>query len=78
MIVLAIVLLYQGYVSARVVWHGAYSRRQKVLQLALVWLVPLLGAALVHLFFASDASPQKPVDTRFFTDGGNNPPGIGG
>ena len=72
------VILYQGYVSLKIALHRSFSRKQKAYQLLLVWLVPLIGAAVVHVFFSADSAPQKVHDTRFFTDGGNNPPGIGG
>ena len=37
------VLIYHAYVSAR-----GYSKRQKVTQFPLIWLVPFFGALLAH------------------------------
>ena len=75
-IVIAVVVLFQAYVSLRIAFYGGYTRTQKAIQILIAWFVPLLGAVVVYLFLTSDKSPSKPLDTRFTPDGGNNPPGI--
>lgn len=44
----AAVILYNAYVSWRVITDDAVSRRQKAAQLGIAWLTPLAGAILVH------------------------------
>jgi len=44
---LAGVVVFQGYVTYRVWRSQAFEREQKNRQARLVWLVPLLGAAIV-------------------------------
>jgi hypothetical protein len=77
-VAITLVVLYQAFVSIRIAWYRGYTWKQKALQLVLIWLVPFLGAAVLHAFLSADLSSAKKLDTRFFTDGGNNPPGIGG
>lgn len=40
--------LYNAYVSWRVITDEASSRKQKFAQLGVAWLIPMLGAILVH------------------------------
>ena len=68
--------LYQLFVSLKVIRSAQYSRTQKLLQIALIWLVPLLGAVGCHIFVAPEAGPTR-EDSTFTPDSGNNPPGVG-
>jgi len=72
----AILVVLQLYVSVRVLLAREYTSLQKWWQLAIVWLVPLLGAVLVRSFLVSDRSRPSDRDTSFISDGGGNPPGI--
>jgi hypothetical protein len=36
------------------------TRTQKLLQLGIVWLVPLVGALLVYIFHRTDSEPRGP------------------
>ena len=36
------------------------TQKQKLLQLGIVWFVPLVGAALVYFFHQADAEPIEP------------------
>jgi hypothetical protein len=65
-IVLLIVLLFQLRVTRRVWRSQAFDRPQKMAQSKLIWLLPLIGAALV-------ASVLEEEDER--TKG--PPPGLG-
>ena len=40
---------YTGWVTSLVLRSSALENRQKVFQTAIVWFIPLLGAAFVHL-----------------------------
>jgi hypothetical protein len=68
--------LFQLYVSIRMLFYGGYGRGQKIVQLLIVWLVPLFGGLLVNSFLTSDEKKQHRHDTRFTPDEGNNPTGM--
>ena len=53
---LAGVLAFQGYVTFRVLRSQAFEREQKNRQARLVWLVPLLGAAIVFSVLVEEES----------------------
>jgi hypothetical protein len=40
--------------TVRVVQSGAYSKSQKLLQVSIIWAVPLAGAAIALLVISSD------------------------
>jgi len=52
---------FQVWLSARVYRSDLYDRQQKVWQLQLIWLLPLLGAGLVFYMLRDEASkvPKK-------------------
>jgi hypothetical protein len=58
-------IAYIVFASILIVRAPAYSKRQKVLQLLLVWLIPLVGAALAHWFATAGVSKLRPVDREF-------------
>jgi hypothetical protein len=53
---------YTGWVTALVVRSSALEKRQKVFQVAIAWLVPVLGAIFVHLI--NRAQDQGPTALR--------------
>ena len=63
--ILAVVLLYQLFVSIFVMRSIEYSRFQKYLQLSLVWLLPLLGAVIAHIFMWNHRTPPQKPDKDF-------------
>jgi hypothetical protein len=65
-IVILLVLLFQLRVTTRVWRSQAFDRPQKMAQSKLIWLMPLIGAALV-------ASVLEEEDER----GKGPPPGLG-
>jgi O-antigen ligase len=65
---------YQLYVTLRVLFAIQYTKVQRLLQLALIWLIPLFGAIVCHVFLVSDAQRPRPRDTAF-TQAPENPPG---
>ena len=60
-----VLLIYQVVVSVLVVRSAFYDLRQKLAQLALIWLLPLLGALLAHWFATRGASPLPRHDSEF-------------
>jgi hypothetical protein len=60
-IALAPLALSNAYVSYRVLSHLGLATSQKALELAVVWLVPIIGVSLVHfIVFARPAGPKDP------------------
>jgi hypothetical protein len=70
---IAVVLIYQGYVTLTVRANSSCTLPQKSLQLVLVWLLPGVGAAIVHAFLLSDNEIPVRPDERFIP----NPHGDG-
>jgi hypothetical protein len=62
------VLVYQGYVTAKVMANTRCTALQKRMQLAVVWLLPGVGAAVVHAFLVSDNEIPVRADERFITN----------
>jgi zinc transporter ZupT len=52
----ALLSLVTSYYVAR---SGYYSRSQVVAQIAIIWLVPLLGAIFVYLIMSSNRPNQR-------------------
>ena len=48
---------YQLWVSVQLLRYALYDRTQKGLQLVLVWLIPIIGAALVQAMMKSEGKP---------------------
>jgi len=67
-----VVTIYQGYVTARVLRSRSATGVQKALQTALVWVLPALGAALVHAFLISDTEIPAKRDEQFIPNPGND------
>lgn len=54
-------MFYQSYVTIRVLRHKPYSPERKRQQLLIIWLVPLLGAAIALAGLATDReTPVRP------------------
>jgi hypothetical protein len=70
-----VAIAIQLYVSARVVLASEYTLLQKLGQLAIVWLVPIVGALFVRAFLQSDRVPSRERHTSFIADGEGYPPG---
>ena len=60
-----VVLLYQLGVSIFVARAVEYERHQKFWQLGLIWLIPVIGATITHVFLWSHALPAKERDKNF-------------
>jgi cytochrome bd-type quinol oxidase subunit 2 len=59
-VVLLGVVAFQAWVTLRVAKTGVYERAQKLAQAKLIWLVPVLGAALVMSVLHQEESAQRP------------------
>jgi len=68
---------YQLFVTVRIVFSRRYSALQRSLQVAIIWLVPLFGAILCHMFVDTDTGSPGIRDTSFTPAAGDNPTGIG-
>jgi hypothetical protein len=62
------VLLYQLYVTIRVARAAEYSRRQRMVQTILIWLLPFLGAALCHTVLYTTTDRSRPTDKKYLED----------
>jgi hypothetical protein len=60
-VTLAFLVLFNAYVSIRGWTYEGLSKPQKALQIALIWLLPLIGAPLVEfIVFARLPKPKDP------------------
>lgn len=65
-------LSYQVYITRRITQYSTCTSQQKALQTTLVWLLPLIGAAVVHAFFKLDAAQPRPRDSAFTPEVGHD------
>ena len=63
------VVLYQAFVTLRLVKFGGYSVGQKLAKSILVWLVPLVGALFVHFVICQTKRPIPEEDKNFTPQG---------
>ena len=61
----ALLLLYQVYVTYRVAAHPGLSRPQKLVQTLAIWVLPFLGAAIVHAMLRTDREIPISEDADF-------------
>ena len=74
---LAVLLGYNAYVTVSLVRAHFYTRRQKLTQLLLLWLVPVLGATCVH-WFVRHGTGSLPRSDREFVAQEKPPLGVRG
>lgn len=58
-------LAFQSFVSWRVVRFQGYTSTQKTIQIAMVWLLPLVGAFLVQLVMVTSSGKPDEIDRNF-------------
>ncbi len=78
--ILLFVAAYQIWISVRLVNAVEYSRTQKLYQLVIIWLIPVLGAVVVHFVLFSTAHSTPSVDRAFIPQQENHsdfPPFVG-
>ena len=73
---LCVLVIANAWVSWRVHRASVYEPRQKTLQLALVWLVPVLGPLSVWLFLRN--AEGQAVSERLTTDLASRSDSVGG
>jgi hypothetical protein len=57
-------VLVNGIVSIAVAMSSYFSRRQKALQIAAVWALPVLGSIFIGVFLATQGARSRPsLDT---------------
>lgn len=71
-LLLGTLLIYQGCVSIFICRAREYERLQRVLQLFVVWLIPLIGAIGCHLFLQSQRKNVPREDFRFVPQNPND------
>ena len=49
LLVYATIVVYQIYVTVAVIRFPGFQSGQKVLQVVLIWFIPLLGAVIAHV-----------------------------
>ncbi len=57
-------LAFQGWLTARVWKSRLYERKQKVWQVQLIWLVPVIGAGLVFSVLQDDERSERRPTTQ--------------
>ena len=72
--VCALLLLYQAYITYRVTMHLGLSRTQKLTQSLMIWLLPFLGAAVVHAMLRTDREIPISDDKDFVPQPPNDGP----
>ena len=61
--VLAVLAIFQAWLTVRVLRSDLYDRKQKIWQTQLIWFVPIIGAGLVF-YILSDQEEGKPKTSR--------------
>jgi len=59
------VAFYQLFVTVRLIRFGGYSLGQKIAQSLFIWLVPLLGAWIVHAVIRMTEKSISSADRNF-------------
>ncbi len=58
--VLALLFVYQLWVTVMVCRADEYDAKQRILQCLAIWLIPFLAALTCHLVLRSSRAPIKP------------------
>ncbi|WP_284321434.1 hypothetical protein [Dyella acidisoli] len=62
--VLIVAVVLNVFVSVAVAISGCYSARQKISQIVIIWLLPILGAVLFGLFLVSQSGSGAGIGCR--------------
>lgn len=60
-----LLLVLDCFVSVLILRDSGITSMQKLLQLLVIWLLPLLGAVVVYLVHRSDDEPRGPAEPPF-------------
>jgi hypothetical protein len=72
-----LLLVVNCFVSIIVLRDSGITAVQKLLQLLVIWALPLLGAVVVYLVHGSDDEPRGPAEPPFGGGPGYGIPGEG-
>ncbi len=78
LLVISAVILINAVVSLVVLRISSYSPKQRLLQLTLIWLIPLLGAGICAAFASFQPQRQLTSDEDPFGSGADNGDGVCG
>ena len=70
---LAALVLWNLYVTVRLLFSDAYSVAQKGAQLLIIWLFPVVGTVLVRSMMVARPARRR----EFYEPVDRNPPGMG-
>lgn len=70
--VLLLILTYQVWVSMYVFRAPEYAVKQRVAQILLVWLIPVIGAVLCHIFLSNSRQNEARTDFQFVQQSPND------
>jgi hypothetical protein len=62
---LALLFIYQLWVTVMVSRADEYDTKQRILQCLAIWLIPFFAALSCHLILRSSKAPIKPSKTSF-------------
>jgi ABC-type nickel/cobalt efflux system permease component RcnA len=68
----AILVIYQIYVSFILLRADEYEQIQRFLQLFIVWVIPLFGAIVCHVVLRSQRETVRRKDNFFVAQGPND------
>ena len=66
---LVILLIYQIFVSARLIKSRFYTKEQVRNQLLLIWFIPVAGSVICHLMLRTLTQPAKRLTSIFQNNG---------
>ncbi len=73
-----VLMVYLNIVSTILVGSNMYSTGQKGIQLALIWLIPIIGAVIVLALFTEEPSAEKKVPGSFSSTNASESGNMGG
>jgi hypothetical protein len=68
---IALITAYQLWISLRLARAPQYEARQKWLQIALIWAIPVLGCIVVQAMMWQEGRPPRKPEKGYTEPGGN-------
>lgn len=63
-LIIAVVILYQVWITIKLVQAIEYAHAQKIVQLIFIWCIPVVGAGIVHLILTDTSSNNSTENNR--------------